>query len=58
MELVNSIGVHYVAIKNEDLLYNDMEFFPKQAVKYWEQETKRKGEESIHRFVCMYNKYF
>lgn len=58
MELVNSIGVHYVAIKNEDLLYNDMEFFPKYAVKYWEQETKRKGKESIHRFVCMYNKYF
>ena len=31
---VNSIRVHCVAIKNENLLYTDMEFFPKYAVKY------------------------
>lgn len=34
MELVNSIRVCYVVIKNEDLLYTDRKFFPKYAVKY------------------------
>ena len=34
MELVNSIKVHYVAMKNKDLSYTNMEFFPKYAVKY------------------------
>lgn len=56
MELVNSIRVYYVAIKKEDLLYNDMEFFPKYAVKYWEQEQKE-GEKSLYTelFVCTIN---
>lgn len=34
MDLVISIRVHYVVIKNEDLLYTNRKLFPKYAVKY------------------------
>lgn len=41
MELVTSIQVHYVAIKNKDLSHTNVESFPKYAVKYEKQGTEQ-----------------
>lgn len=63
--LVNSIRVHYIVTKNEDLLYTNRKFFPKYAVKSQEQGTepytysiyKKEGEKSLHTDVSAYVKY-